>query len=41
MLTDENALYISNSNGCKLMGFTTGKLEMPCHRSENSESSYA
>ena len=31
MLTDKNALYISNSNGCKLMGFTTGKLEMPYH----------
>ena len=29
MLTDENALYISNSNGCKLMGFTTGNLK--CH----------
>ena len=41
MLTDENGLYISNSNCCKIMGFTAGKREMPCHQSENSESSYA
>ena len=37
MLTDQNALYISNSNGCKLMGFTVGKLEMSCHLTENSK----
>ena len=36
MLTDENVLYISNSNGCKLMGFTAGKLEMSYHQSEFS-----
>ena len=40
MLTDEKTLYFFNSNGCKLMGFTTGKLEMSCHQSENFESSY-
>ena len=31
ILTNQYTVQISNSDGCKLMGFTCGKLEMPCH----------